>query len=147
MKTTTRLACLLAAGAILLTGCGGDSGEEADTAAINEVVEKINAASTQKDGAAYCELIQPSTFLGTFDSMNECARETDQILEGAGEQPELVVEDITVDGDTAMVSFTGRSGEAPFVKEEGTWYLTLGPGTSAPAEEPAAGDEASGEGG
>jgi hypothetical protein len=148
MKTRTRLALLLAAGMLAIAGCGGgDSGSEADTAAINELVAGINRANAEKDGAAYCELLQPSTFLETFDSMNECARETDQILNQAGDQPELEVEDITIDGDTAMVSFVGRSGEAPFVREGESWYLALGQGTAAPAEEPATGQGGSGNGG
>ena len=148
MKTRTRLALLLAAGMLVIAGCGGgDSGSEADTAAINEVVAEINRANAEQDGAAYCDLLQPSTFFESFNSKAKCATETDQILEQAGEQPELVVEDITIDGDTANVSFVGRSGEAPFVKEGDSWYLALGQGTATPAEEPAAGEEGSGDGG
>jgi hypothetical protein len=135
MKTITRLACLLAAGALVLAGCGGgDSGQEADTEAINQVVTDINQANDERDGAAYCELLQPSNFLETFDSMNECATETDQILEQAGDQPDLEVEDISIDGDTANVSFVGRSGEAPFVKEGDSWYLVLGQPASGTTE-------------
>jgi hypothetical protein len=111
------------------------------------VVAEINRANAEQDGAAYCELLQPSTFFESFNSKAKCATETDQILEQAGEQPELVVEDITIDGDTANVSFVGRSGEAPFVREGDNWYLALGQGTATPAEEPAAGEEGSGDGG
>lgn len=146
MKTTSRLALLLVAGALTIAGCGGgDSGNEADTAAINEVVAGINRANSEKDGAAYCDLLQPSTFFDSFSSKSKCASETDQILKQAGEQPDLVVEDIKIDGDTANVSFVGRSGEAPFVKENDNWYLVLGRATAGPSEAaPAPDDSASG---
>jgi hypothetical protein len=148
MKTTTRLVCLLAVGALVVAGCGGgDSGNEADTAAIEQVVAEINRANSEQDGAAYCDLLQPSTFFDSFSSRSRCASETEQILEQAGEQPELVVEDITIDGDTANVSFVGRSGEAPFVKEGDSWYLALGQPTAAPVEDPGSGEEGSGDGG
>ena len=87
----------------------------------------------RRTARAYCDLLQPSTFLDSFNSEGPNVRtETNQILEQAGEQPELEVEDITIDGDTAKVSFVGRSGEAPFVKENDNWYLALGQGTAAP---------------
>jgi hypothetical protein len=140
MKTTTRLACALAIAAVAVTGCGGgDSGTAADTAAINDLVAEINRANTEKDGGAYCDLLQPSAFLDSFNSRNECATETNQILEQSAVQPDLVVEDITIDGDTAMVSFVGRSGEAPLVKEGDSWYLALGQATAAPADDADAG--------
>lgn len=146
MRTTSKLACALVAGALAISGCGGDdSGSEEDTAAINELVTQINAANAEKDGAAYCNLLQPSTFSETFTSKARCVRETNQILEQAGKQPELVVEGVSVDGDTAKVTFAERSGEAPFVKENGNWYLTLGQGT---ADSPSDGvSEGSGNGG
>ena len=135
MRTTSKAACALVAGALVVAGCGGgDSGSAEDEAAIEEVVTQINRANADSDGAAYCDLLQPSTFFDTFTSKAKCARETNQILEQAGSQPELEVESITVDGDTAKVTFTGRSGEAPFVREDERWYLALGQGAPEPAE-------------
>ncbi len=135
MRTTSKAACALVVGALVFAGCGGgDSGSAEDEAAIEEVVTLINRANADSDGAAYCDLLQPSTFFDTFTSRAKCARETNQILEQAGSQPELEVESITVDGDTAKVTFAGRSGEAPFVKEDDRWYLALGQGTPEPAE-------------
>ncbi len=147
MRMTNRVALVLAAAAVAISGCGGDdSGSEADTAAIQDVVTEINRANVEKDGAAYCDLLQPSTFSGTFSSRAKCAEETNQILEQAGKQPELVVENISIDGDTAKVTFAERSGEAPFIKENGNWYLTLGQGT---ADSPSGGvtDDPDGNGG
>jgi ABC-type glycerol-3-phosphate transport system substrate-binding protein len=135
MRKTSKVACALVAGALALAGCGGgNSGSAEDETAIEEIVTQINRANEDADGAAYCDLLQPSTFFETFTSKAKCARETDQILNQAGRQPELEVESVSVDGDTAKVTFAGRSGEAPFVKEDGRWYLALGEGPAAPAE-------------
>jgi hypothetical protein len=135
MRTTSKAACALVAGALLFAGCGGgESGSAADEAAIEEIVSQINRANADRDGAAYCDLLQPSTFFDTFTSRAKCARETNQILEQAGRQPELEVESVSVDGDTARVTFAGRSGEAPFIREDGRWYLALGQGSPEPAE-------------
>ncbi|MEX0620972.1 MAG: hypothetical protein WD181_05260 [Solirubrobacterales bacterium] len=148
MKTSIKMAFLLLAGAVAIAGCGGsDASSEADTVAINELVVEFNRANAQKDGAAVCGLLQPSTFSYSFSSKAKCASETSQILELAGRQPELVVEDITIDGNTANVSFAGRSGEAPLVKEGNSWYLALDSGSGTPVDESAAGDGSSGEGG
>ncbi len=135
MRTKSKLACALVAGALAFAGCGsGDSGSEDDRAAIEQIVAGINTANADQDGAAYCDLLQPSTFFDTFTSRAKCARETNQILDQAGRQSELEVESISVDGDTARVTFTGRSGEAPFVKEDGRWYLALGQAATESAD-------------
>jgi ketosteroid isomerase-like protein len=134
MRTKSKLALALVAGALAVSGCGGDdSSQEADRAAISDTVASINSAVSEGDGAAYCALLEPATFFGadtpdaTFDSQEQCARETDQILEQAGDQPALEVEEITFEGDdAALATFTGRSGEARFVKVDDTWYLSLG---------------------
>ena len=148
MKTTSRLAFLLAVGTLALAGCGGGgSGNEVDNSAIEELVAELNRANAQRDGAAVCELLQPSTFSVAFSSRAKCASETGQILKQAGKPPKLVVEDISIDGETATVSFVGRSGEAPLVEEGGNWYLALDPATSAPADDPATDDGGSTEGG
>jgi len=148
MKTTSRLALLLAVGTLVLAGCGGGgSGNEVDNAAIEELVAELNRANAQRDGAAVCELLQPSTFAMAFNSRAKCASETGQILKQAGKPPKLVVEDISIDGEAATVSFVGRSGEAPLVKEGGNWYLALDSATSAQADEPATDDGDSIEGG
>ncbi len=148
MRTKSKLALALVAGALVFAGCGGgDSGSEDDRAAIEEVVAQINAANNQADGAAYCDLLQPSTFSDTFTSRARCVRETNQILEQAGRQSELEVESVTVDGDTARVSFAGRSGEAPFVKEDDRWYLALNQGVAEPVESEASQGGNDGEGG
>ena len=135
MRTKIKLACALVAGMLAFAACGsGDSGSEDDRAAIEQIVAGINMANAEQDGEAYCDLLQPSTFFDTFTSRAKCARETNQILDQAGRQPELEVESISVDGDTARVTFTGRSGEAPFVKEDDKWYLALGQGVTESAE-------------
>ena len=77
MKTTSRLAFLLAVGALALAGCGGGgSGNEVDNSAIEELVAELNRANAQRDGAAVCELLQPSTFSVAFSSRAKCASET-----------------------------------------------------------------------
>lgn len=134
MRTSTKLALALVAGAIVASGCGGsDDSSEADQSAIVDRVQEINTAVRERDGETYCALLEPDTFLGastpdaSFDSRDQCATETDQILKQAGRQPALVVENIEIDGeDSALVSFTDRNGEASFVKVDGAWYLSLG---------------------
>ncbi len=139
MRTKSKLACALVVGLLAVAGCGDDdSGSADDQVAIEEVVAQINLANAEKDGAAYCDLLQPSTFFDTFTSRAKCVRETNQILEQVGRQPELEVESVSVDGDTAKVAFAGRSGEAPFVKEDDRWYLVLSQGVADPAESEAA---------
>jgi hypothetical protein len=135
MRMTSKVACALVVGALAIAGCGDDeSGDSEDEAAIEQVVVEIDRATADRDGAAYCELLQPSTLFDTFTSRARCVRETNQILEQAGEQPKLEVESVAVDGDTARVTFSGRSGEAPFIKEDGRWYLVLGQGAAEPAD-------------
>jgi ketosteroid isomerase-like protein len=139
MRTSLKLALALVVGAIAISGCGSDdSAQEADRAAITETVDSINAAVSDKDGAAYCALLEPATFFGAdtpdaaFDSQAQCARETNQILKQAGEQRALEVEEIRFDGDdAALATFTGRNGEARFVKVDDTWYLSLGASETA----------------
>ena len=143
MRTKRKLSFALAVGALAVVGCGGgDSGSEEDRAAIEGLVTQINRANADRDGAAYCDLLQPSTFLDTFPSRARCVRETNQILDQAGRQPALVVENISVDGDTARVAFAERSGEAPFVKEDDRWYLALGQAAAEPADGEAGGEAA-----
>ncbi len=154
MRTTSKLALALVAVTLAISGCGGDdSSQEADRAAITNAIEGINAAAREKDGAAYCDLLEPGTFLGAstptaaFNSKEQCARETNQILEQAGDQPELEIEDISFDGDEAAIAtFIGRNGEARFVKVDGNWYLSLGavPDSSGGVDGPTG---ATGEGG
>lgn len=146
MRTKSKLALVLAAGVLAVSGCGrDDSSQEADRVAITEAVDSINSAVADKDGAAYCALLEPATFFGAdtpeaaFDSQAQCARETDQILKQAGDQPTLELQEITFEGDdAALATFTGRNGEARFVKVDDTWYLSLG------ASEAARGVEGSG---
>jgi ketosteroid isomerase-like protein len=134
MRKTTKLALALVAAALAVSGCGSEgSSQEADRAAITDAIEGINTAVREKDGAAYCDLLEPDTFLGAstpdaaFNSKEQCAQETDQILDQAGDQPELQIEDISFEGDdAALASFTGRNGEARFVRVDDQWFLSLG---------------------
>jgi hypothetical protein len=154
MRTKSKLALALVAGVLAVSGCGGDdSSQEADRAAITETVGSINTAVSEKDGAAYCALLEPASFFGAdtpdaaFDSQAQCARETDQILEQAGDQPALEVDEITFEGDdAALATFTGRNGEARFVKVDDTWYLSLGASDAARAVEGSTEDGAPDEG-
>jgi hypothetical protein len=126
MKMKTKMAFLLTVGATAFAGCGGsETDNTADIAAIEQLVADFNQANERKDGAAVCDLFQPSTFFKTFGSKAKCARETDQIFAQSKQTPKLVIEDIAVEGTTAAVTFIGRTNEAPMVKEGGSWYIAL----------------------
>ena len=48
--------------------------------------------------------MQPSGVTEVFNTQSQCVRETKKILEqNSADQPELKIENIEVDGDTAMV--------------------------------------------
>lgn len=141
MKMKTKTAFLLAVGALTFAGCGGsDTDSTADRAAIEQLVADFNLANERRDGAAVCDLLQPSTFLDTFTSKAKCARETDQILAQSKGTPKLVIEDIALEGDNATVTFAGRSNEAPMIKENGRWYIVLESGETGASQESTAED-------
>ena len=120
--------CAVLATAMVVVGCGssGDETSEEDTQAITELVDDLNRATQEKDASAFCLIIQPSAVEETFLDIDRCVRETEPILEAAGEQPQLEIENIEVDGDLAKVTFTGSAGgEANFVKEDGRWFVPL----------------------
>lgn len=126
--------CAVMATALLASGCGGsgDNSSEADEREIRELVEKVNEAAMNQDASAFCLLIQPSGIEETFHDIDRCVNETKPILETAGEQPELTVETIEVDGDTAKVTFAGNTvTEYSVVKEGGAWYWPIDPGVGA----------------
>lgn len=125
------LTCALLAAAVVAAGCGGsdESTSEADEGAIRELVTKVNEAAANKDASAFCLLFQPSGIEATFHDIDRCVSETRQILKNAGEQPELRVESIEVDGDQATVTFAGNTlTEYNVVKEGGHWYWPIDPG-------------------
>ncbi|MDQ5894203.1 MAG: hypothetical protein QG596_464 [Actinomycetota bacterium] len=120
--------CAVLATTMVVAGCGssGDETSEEDTRAITELVDDLNRATQEKDASAFCLIIQPSAVEETFLDIDRCVRETEPILEAAGDQPQLEIENIEVDGDLAKVTFTGSAGgEANFVKEDGRWFVPL----------------------
>ncbi len=145
MKRTLALIAVAATGALLLAGCGGDDKtSDADQDAITALVAELNRVTSEKDAAGFCDVIQPRDLTATFNTRGRCIKETKVILKQAGEQPNLAVDSIKVDGDTALVQFTGKTGEATLVKEDGKWYLPLGTSesdSSAEGDEPESGDE------
>lgn len=120
--------CALMTAALVTAGCGGsdDSASDEDTAAIEGLVTKLNAATSEKNASEFCLIMQPSAVDETFHGIDQCVRETRPILKSAGEQPELKVESVEVDGDVARVQISGSVGdEAIFVREGGQWYVPL----------------------
>ena len=61
---------------------------EEDTQAITELVDDLNQATRDKDASAFCLIIQPSAVEETFLDIDRCVRETEPILEAAGDQPQ-----------------------------------------------------------
>lgn len=151
MKRTFALMLVAAAGALLVAGCGDDgSADEADQEAITALVAELNRVTEEKDAKGFCDVMQPSRIESTFRSHARCVKETAAILEQAGDQPTLEVDSVEVEGDTALVKFTGRNGEAPLVREDGEWYIPLeaeariSPGDGTTGDENA-GDEPTGD--
>ena len=139
--------CALALTAFLAVGCGGsdDSTSDADETEIRELVAQVNEATSNQDASAFCLLIQPSAIDDTFHDIDRCVSETRTILKEAGEQPELMVESIEVEGDVASVQFSGAAGgQASFVREGGQWYVPLIDGSDTAS--PEAGSEGEGTG-
>lgn len=129
--------CALAGVVLFASGCGGsdDSTSEADDQAIRELVTKLNQATRDKDASAFCLIMQPSAVEETFHDIDRCVKETRPILESAGDQQQLQVDSIEVNGDIATVTFAGSTGnEAKFVREAGQWYVPLDQGDIASAE-------------
>lgn len=132
MKRTLVTLAVIATGAVLLAGCGGDDGtSDADEKAINSLVAELNRVTSEKDAGGFCDVMQPSSLETVFNTRARCIKETKAILDQAGEQPTLEVDSIEIDGDQALVKFTGRNGEAPLIKEGDDWYVPLPTGESA----------------
>lgn len=136
--------CVLLASPFLATGCGSsdDATSDEDKQAITKLVDEVNSATQAKDASAFCLIIQPSAVEETFHGIDRCVKETKPILEAAGDQPTLEVENIEVDGDVAKVSFKGGTGgEVNFVREGSQWYVPLtSEDAGAKAGEPSGGE-------
>ena len=131
MKIKLTLVSVLATGALLMAGCGGDDSSSVsaeDEEAITELVAEINRVTEEQDAQGFCAVMSPSDVTEQFDTQSRCVKETTQILKlTGGEDAQLEVENIEVDGDTASVDLKGAGGGAPvqLVKEGGKWYVPL----------------------
>lgn len=141
MKTKLTLVSLLATATLLAAGCGGDdssSESTEDTQAITSLITEINRVTKEKDAQGFCAVMSPTGVTEQFNTQTQCVRETTKILKLTGsDEPTLEIENIEVDGDTAVVDLKGAGGGAPvnLVKEGGKWYVPLaGPGDSATVE-------------
>ncbi|HMT03973.1 MAG: hypothetical protein KDB48_02495 [Solirubrobacterales bacterium] len=111
---------------LIVAGCGGSEEpvSQEDTAAITTLVGELNRVTADRDADGFCELMQPTQMEATFHTLKRCIKETQAILDQAGDQPTLEIESMEVDGDTAMVVFTGAAGrELELVRENGFWYI------------------------
>lgn len=122
---------------LFVAGCGGseESASQEDTEAITTLVGELNRVTADRDADGFCELMQPTQMEATFHSLGRCIKETQAILDQAGDQPTLEVENIEVDGDTALVAFTGAAGrELELVRENGFWYIPFDTGDDSDLE-------------
>ncbi|MBK5110285.1 MAG: hypothetical protein JJE10_02835 [Thermoleophilia bacterium] len=146
MKSTLAVAAIFAAAVLVLAGCGGDGSSDsaADEQSITELVGELNRITAGKDASGFCDVMQPSGVKANFNSRGRCVRETTRILQQAGPQPTLNIEDIAVDGDQATVNLEGSVGELSLVRENGEWYIAFsdtGSGGSGSAGQEASGDQ------
>ncbi|MBN8867030.1 MAG: hypothetical protein J0H98_05715 [Solirubrobacterales bacterium] len=135
--------CALMATTLVAAGCGGsdDSTSDADSQAINALVDELNRVTAEKDAAGFCDVILPSQVESTFHGKGRCVKETKAILVQAGDQPAVKVENIKVDGDQAEVEFADKSGQAIFIKEGGKWYLPLSTDDTSASSSDSSGSE------
>ncbi|MBK8294696.1 MAG: hypothetical protein IPK93_07980 [Solirubrobacterales bacterium] len=142
MKLKLAVAAVLAATFVVVAGCGSDDAsstdKQQDTDDITALVADINQVTKDRDAQGFCALMQPTGVTEVFNTQSQCVRETATILkQDRGKQPELKIEDITIDGNDATVTLVNNAGGAPIdlVKEGGKWYVPLGKGeTSSPTD-------------
>lgn len=129
MKSKLTLVTALAILSLAAAGCGGDgsSADNAeDTEAITALITEINRVTSEKDAQGFCAVMQPSGVAETYNTQARCVEETAEILkQSAGDEPVLVIQDISIDGDEATVDLENNAGGAPvkLVKEGGKWYV------------------------
>ena len=116
---------------LVLAGCGGDSSNDsptlskADQRALVRVADTMNLAIAEKDGAAFCGVMQPGLVNKVFGSRKTCVKRVIPAMEASG----LKTRDITSMAPTdtgASLEFEQTPGRPiAFIKENGTWYLDL----------------------
>ena len=145
MKPTAALP-MLAAVVVAIAACGG--GGTADSAAdeqeITALVGELNRITADKDAAGFCDVMQPSGVEANFNTRRRCVKETTQILDQAGKQPTLNIDEISVDGDLATVSLEGGVGELSLARENGRWFVAFSD-TSSGGSGPSGQDGAAGQ--
>ena len=125
---------VVAFAAAVLTGCGGgdDNGaSEADTQQLTALAEQINEISTTSDAEGFCAILAPSEIKATFLSHARCTKEYRQVFSSIKEPQAATLEDITVDGDTAQLTFEEQDGAVNFVREDGKWWLAVHQGAAS----------------
>ncbi|MFZ9669423.1 MAG: hypothetical protein ACO3CR_06180 [Solirubrobacterales bacterium] len=123
-----RLSGAMLAGAIWLSGCGGDDGSprQADRAEIEALVAEINTAVAERDAAAWCSVFTPASVAETFGSPARCRTETEKVIAGSDQSRRLRITGVSFEGeDAARVRFSGTAGEANLTRVDGEWYLDL----------------------
>lgn len=147
MKIKLTLVSLLATATLLAAGCGGDdssSPSAEDTQAITELISEINRVTEEQDAQGFCAVMSPTDVIDQFNTQTQCVQETKKILKlTGGDEPELEVENIEVDGDKATVDLKGSGGGAPveLVREGGKWYVPLATEAAVDATTPELQDE------
>jgi ketosteroid isomerase-like protein len=120
----------LAAGAVLLAGCGESASEE-NTSAAEEAAESYVAALREGDGEAACETLSRGAVAQLEDQADAPCSEalTDALGAGgsAGEGlDDLRVTDVNVSGDVATATIKGGPGGTvtnQMLRERGEWKL------------------------
>lgn len=139
------LICLLASAMSLfvLGGCGGsdDSGaSEADTQELTALASQINDISVNSDAKGFCAILAPSEVKATFRSRKRCTDEYTKIFQSVKDPQPVTLEDISVDGDSADVTFKEQDGAIKFVKEDGEWWLSVNQGSASDSADSASAD-------
>lgn len=125
---------VVASAAPMLSGCGGgdDNGaSQVDTDQLTALAGQINDISQNSDAEGFCAILAPSEIKATFRSRARCTGEYKKVFSSIQDPQPATLEEISVDGDTAELTFKEQDGAVTFIKEEGQWWLAVHQGNGS----------------
>jgi outer membrane murein-binding lipoprotein Lpp len=127
-------ASLLLVAAVLLSGCTGtpsSAGDfEGEEKAVAEQVEKLQSAGETGDAKVICDEVLAEALREQIQAAGStCEQELEKAITDADDF-DLEVDDVTIDGDRATATVTGKSDgedeqrDFTFVREANAWRAT-----------------------
>jgi hypothetical protein len=122
--------------ASLLLGCGDggpSAGPQGDRAEIEALTERFARIVERQDAEAFCAILAPNDVQRLAERRGDGSEECLKVwgngrnpLFGA-DAPDFSLESVVLEGTYAK-AMLGSGGELGFAKEDGRWYVHLGPG-------------------